>query len=372
MADEITIAPTSQAPAPVAKSSDEPKRSGNVSVVQVAQMLLKRGAQAAAQNAPGAEHATPPVKAPAETAPPTAPVEAQPAPSKPEGLAPAAVSTETTATAEPDDVLSQSTSLDPKLQAKIDRRIGEEVTRRKAIEEENTRLKAELQQRQPAERQASPSADQPLANINDVQSLVAQQSEIKEIKRWAQSQLITDSIERSGHVEAHGRQYTKADLHAIVLNADRVLEDQIPQRYQFLQARQKSEQQALGLFPWMHDRASEEYQQYQATLKQYPFLRDLPDAPVVVGIQITGARELEHRAKDKADAKAKPAAPVVAKSAPPASQVAAGGAPGAIRESSSGSAQKAMAAEIERLKKSGNVTAKDVAKVLQQQELSKR
>jgi len=372
MPDEITIAPTSQAPAETPKSSDEPKRSGNVSVVQVAQMLLKRGAQAAAKNAPGAEHATPPAAKPVETAPTPAPVEAPAAPSKTEGQASAAVSTETATTAEPDDVPSQSTSLSPELQAVIDKRIGKEVGRRKAIEEENARLKEQLQKVQQPERPATPSADQPLANINDVQSLVAQQNEIKEIKRWAQSQLITDAIDRSGHIEAHGRQYTKADLHAIVLNADRVLEDQIPQRYQFLQARQQAEQQALDRFPWMHDRASEEYQLYQATLKKYPFLQALPDAPVVVGVQITGARYLEQQAKATAEAKAKPVVPVVTKTTPPASQVAAGAAPGAIRESGSGSAQKAMAAEIERLKKSGNVTAKDVAKVLQQQELSKR
>lgn len=369
MPDQITITPTSQATAPEQKSSDAEKRSGNVSVVQVAQMLLKRGAQQiAAKNAPGPEHATPPAKAPEVTAQPTGSAEAQ-APSKTEGQATAAVSTETAEVTEPEDVPLQSTSLDPKAQAKIDKRIGEEVNRRRVVEEENTRLKAELQQKQP---EKPVSIDQPLANIQDVQALVNQQSELKEIKRWAQSQLITDQIERSGHVEAHGRQYTKADLHTIVLNADRVLEDQIPQRYQFLQARQQAEQQALERFPWMREKDSEEYQLYQATLKKYPFLGNLPDAPFVVGVQITGARYLEQQAKTAAEAKAKPAAPAIAKTPPPASQVAAGAAPGVIRESEGSSAQKKLSAEIERLKKAGNVTAKDVAAVLRQQELSKR
>jgi hypothetical protein len=122
----------------------------------------------------------------------------------------------------------------------------------------------------------------------------------------------------------------------------------------------------------MANRESEEYALYQSTLKKYPFLNNLPDAPIVVGVQITGARYLDQQARDKAKAKVEPVQPVVTKTLPPASQVAAGAAPGAIRETESTGAQKKLSAEIERLKTKGNVTAQDVAAVLRQQELSKR
>jgi hypothetical protein len=351
---------------PAAKSPDG--KSGNLSGNQVAHKLAAKLVAAATPTPSRSEQAKPAEK-PAEKPATSEPAEA--APPIPEGKA------EPTAKAEPekpdpDDVLSDKPSLDPKLQATIDKRIGKEVAKRKALEEENARLKAALgtppQGAQPTQ-QPTANLNQPLASITDVQSLLKEQASMKEVKRWAQSQLIREDIPAEG-IEYAGKRYTRTDLNGIVLQADVALEDHIPQRYQFLQGRQAAEQEALAILPELKDRSSPEYLGMLEAYRTNPWLHGLPEAPRIIAVQILGRQHLEARAKAKQKPAEEPAAPAEAPK-PPASQVATGAAPGPIRETPGTSAQKKLSAELERLKQKGNVNSRDVASLLMQKELSR-
>jgi hypothetical protein len=355
---------TSEAATPTGKTSDG-TQSGNLSVGQMAAQLLQRGA-ANALAAQSAEQATP-AAPPQETAT-QAPAEGQPPPAS--ELTPASE----TAESESDDALSNSPSLDPKLQAQIDKRVGKEVAKRKAAEEKIARLEAQLKGAPPAEQQTPPVPaalpDSPLSNINDLPTLQKEQAQMKEVKRWAQSQLVREDLGEG--VQAYGKTWSKQELQQAVLVAERVLEDQIPQRYQFIQARAQAEQQAQKFFPWMSDKTSSEYVEYQNAFRQYPWLANLPDAPMVVGVQLAGLRALQAQQAQAADAtKAKATKANV--TPPPASQVASGGAPGSpVREPAQTAARQKVTAEMERMKQKGNVSTRDMARLLQQKELSSR
>lgn len=343
------------------------EKPGNVSVGQVAAELLKRS-QPTPVEAPGAEHATPAqaeateiTSAPAgESTTPTAePVATGEAP-KVEPIAP-----------DPEDVLStESNPLDPKLQAKIQARIAKEVAKREALRIENEVLKAQLIQaaapKQEQKPNTSPTLEQPLAHVADVQSLLAEQTSAKEVKRWAEYNLRRDDL--GDGVLLGDRKYSRSDLNDMVRNATVVLEDQVPQRYQFLQARQVAEQQALEAFPWMKDKSTPEYAAMQNAYQAYPWLRNIPDAPLVIGRQILGAQAFDkQQAEKKAGAVAAPAVRPKA----PASQVAMGGQTGAIRQPASTQAAAKLQAAVEQMKQKGNVSRSDVAKILQAKELTR-
>jgi hypothetical protein len=364
MSTEATTSATSQAEsAPTAQPKSDEK-SGNLTAGQMAQRLLQRGASLASST-PSADQATAPANTPVDTAQTTpAPVADEATPESPD---PEAETPDETA-----EVLSQSHALPPEVQAKVDKRIGKEVARRKAAEEEVTRLRAQVSQ--PAQPQdqaahATPTPANPLAHVQDVGQLAKEQSNIKEIKRWAQAQLARDDVDVG--VEGYGKTWSRSDLHQTIIAAERVLEDQIPQRYQFLTGRAHSERAAAEQFPWMKDKSSNEFAEYQTAFRQYPWLNDLPEAPMIVAVQMAGAKYLREQAEAKQKAAAAAAKkPVTA--APPASQTAIGGAPGAIRETQGAAAKKQDDAATNALKNKGNVTQKDMARLLSQRDLSSR
>jgi len=359
-----TVAPSS-ASAQVG-GNDAVETSGNVSVGQVARELLKRS-QPQAPETPVAEHATPPKET--GTPPATAGETISPTEGKAAEVVAPQAATEAT---DPDDVLStESSPLDPKLQAKIDKKIAKEVAKREALRIENEALKERLNaQGQQPNNQNQPiipaaALDQPLSHVSDVQSLVREQTNAKEVKRWAEAQLDRDDI--ANGVQLGEKTYTKQELKAMVRNASVLIEDQIPQRYQFLQARQQAEQQAIDAFPWMKDRSSPEYMAMQQAYRQYPWLNNLPDAPLVVGRQILGAQAYEKMVADKKSGST--AAPVITpKPTPPASQTAVGGQTGQIRVPQGTQAAQKLQAKVEEMKKKGNVSRSDVAKILQMKE----
>lgn len=366
------VTSTTEAAPPAQATKSDDGKSGNLTAGQMAQRLLQRGATLTSP-ASSADQATPPVTPPAETASATPAPASEATPETTEETPAETVETPPADDAPEAEALSKSHALPPDVQAKIDKRIGKEVARRKAAEEEITRLRSQLSTPAQAPVQAAPATptpDNPLGHVTDVSQLAQEQANIKEIKRWAQSQLVREDIDAG--VEGYGRNWSKADLHQTILAADRVLEDQIPQRYHFLSGRAQAEKTAAEQFPWMKDKASTEYAEYQAAFRQYPWLNNLPDAPMVVAVQMAGIKALREQAEAKQKAADKAAKKPAPSTPPPASQTAVGAAPGAIRETQTAAAKKQDAAQVQALSQKGNVTQKDMARLLSQRELTSR
>jgi len=350
--------PADVAPATEAKN-DAPKKS-NLSVAQAAQRLLNMEAENAkaqrqAEQAAPARDQTPndsanPDEATAESAEPSQQVET------PEGEA---------------DVPSQDDSTEDKTEKRIEKRIGKEIAKRRALEAQVAELQAQLTQKasqpeqaaQPAPAQPLPS-NVPLAQIEDFQSLQTLRDQAKEAKRFAQEQLDRDDFEP---VRVGDTVLDKGELKAILRNAEKTLDDDIPARAQFLTQKGEAQKLAHQMFPYLKDKQAPEYVLAQQALSQMPWMKNLPNADWIIGVQIEGLKALEAKQKAKPESKPKPAM----SSKPPASQSVVSSAGGDVRAPSATKAANQIEALRMQLSKKGGVTANEAAAFLLAREKAK-
>ena len=312
---DVNIGESSQPAVAVApQPSVETKGGNNVGINQAVARMLK--VQEAANDTP-AESVVP---AEATTTPPATDA------AQVSSAEDAGTTTEATpeATPESEDALShEKPNLDPELKKWVSEKIGERVRQK------NTKIAAleqrvnELQLAQQAQSLQKPDNNPapplpgsvPLANIEDANGLIALQQQAKEAKRWAQEQLDNEV----SSVTLGDKILGAPELKAIIRNANVTLEDQIPQRAQFLQARQNQQARAVQDFPFLNDKSSPDYVLSQQVLMSKPYLKNDPDSAIMVGFMVEGMKSAQ--AKKAALEKSKKTAPVVTK-APPSSQTA--------------------------------------------------
>ena len=358
-----TVESASSQPAEVSNTeakSDAPKKS-NLSVAQAAQRLLnietenakaqrptERTAETPAQ---ASDNSVNPDEATAESAEPSQEAET------PEGEA---------------DVPSQD--ITPELQKKIDKRIGKEVAKRKALESRLAQLEAQIGEQtssqsaeQPAQKAAPAQmpANVPLSQIDDFQSLSSLQQQAKEAKRFAQDQLDRDDFEP---IQIGDTVLGRSELKAILRNAEKTLDDDIPARSQFLTQKQQSQQVAHQMFPYLKDKNAPEYVLAQQALSQMPWMKNLPNADWIIGVQIEGLRSLEAKQKSaKTDGKPKTAM----SNRPPSSQSVVSSNGGDVRMPSAAKSANQIEALRSQLSKKGGITAHEAAAFLLAKEKAK-
>ena len=365
----VQTAPSQPAEAKAPEAKSDARSTGNMSVAQAAQRLLnmeRETAQAKAEHVP-----TPPEPEVVETSAPTEAAQADPA--EPEAKPEPELQAEVPEEADGDNVPSHD--LTPELQKKIDKRIGKEVAKRKALEAQLNEMKLEIARQAQAQQQTPqtapiaplPQGTVPLANIQDVQGLSQLQQQAKEAKRFAEEQLDRDDFEP---VQVGDNLLDKSALKTIIRNANKTLEDDIPARYQFLQARNQAQQAAFEKFPFLKDKSAPEYVQAQSAYLQMPWLRNLPNADWIIGVQIEGLKALE--AKEKAKTAKAPAKPVPAVSTkPPASQTVVSSA-GSDTRSTVAKDKNTLEAYRAQLSKKGGVTAQEAVQFLLAREQAKK
>lgn len=358
-----TVESASSQPADVSNTdakSDAPKKS-NLSVAQAAQRLLNIESENAKAQRPtertaetpaqASDNSVNPDEATAESAEPSQEAET------PEGEA---------------DVPSQD--ITPELQKKIDKRIGKEVAKRKALESRLAQLEAQIGEQtssQSAEQPAQKAApaqmpvNVPLAQIDDFQSLSSLQQQAKEAKRFAQDQLDRDDFEP---IQIGDTVLGRSELKAILRNAEKTLDDDIPARSQFLTQKQQSQQVAHQMFPYLKDKNAPEYVLAQQALSQMPWMKNLPNADWIIGVQIEGLRSLEAKQKSaKTDGKPKTAM----SNRPPSSQSVVSSNGGDVRMPSAAKSANQIEALRSQLSKKGGITANEAAAFLLAKEKAK-
>lgn len=255
--------------------------------------------------------------------------------------------------------------LSPEIQAKINKRIGKEVAKKKALEERLTALEAELAQAREAKPEEAPAPvlaatpDNPLADVSDLQTLQAKHKEAKDVFRQV-SELLEDNP-NAEEIEVDGQMVSRKALREAKRNAQRVVEDFIPQRAQFLQERQKYETAAKAKFSWLNDKNSPDYHLAQQIRKATPWIDNLPNAPLALAVHVLGIRALEKMEAESAAPK-KTEAP---KAKAPASQAASVAAAAKPRVANDTAQKRQVAQEIESIKSSKhNLTQKDFAALM--------
>lgn len=368
MPNETVPAPSQPAEAQPAPEASSDAKKSNLTVAQAAQRLLNMEAENAKAQATQAEQTAPaetPVETTAspETALPDSAVEGDAEPeAKAEGEA------------EPEnDVHSQDIS--PELKKKIDKRIGKEVAKRKALEAKVNELTLAMQQAQAQQAQTPtppvpivplPQGTVPLAQIDNVAELGKLHQQAKEAKRFAQEQLDNDNFEpfKLGETVVD-----RAALKAIIRNADKTLEDDIPARANFLQAKNQAQQAAFEKFPFLKDKSAPEYVQAQQAYLAMPWLKNLPNSDWIIGVQIEGLKALEAKEKSKAKSAAKPSVPM--SKTPPAAQALVSSTGSDSRSASSSKTATQLEAMRNQMSKSGGVTANQAAQYLLAREAAK-
>ena len=234
---------------------------------------------------------------------------------------------------------------------KIQRRIDKLTAARKSAEEKATALAAEAEEAKAkvAEYEAqlneaarpvlSPTADNPLADVDTQDALDAKIKSAQEVRRWALRH--TDGAE----VKKPDGSTTWIDSDQVkdyLVKADDVLTLHAPARQQWLAQRAPAVEAAKNLFPDIFKKGTQMHQAFTATVKQAPELLKLPQAEYWVGLALLGEQTL--MAKQGAEAaKAKAAKKVssskeIAKTPTPAQPVSA------AKSSTSNKGQKALRA----------------------------
>lgn len=369
MSNELATAPSQPAEAPQApEAKADAKVSGNLSVAQAAQRLLNMQAEnAKAQTAP-AEQVAQPAKA-AQTAPTEADQSESVGSSE-------AQDTEATAEGSEADDDSVPSQIPPEVQKNINKRIGKEVAKRKAIEAQLNDLKLQMMQaQQQAKTQvevpvAAPVAplpsNLPLAQIEDFNQLQVLAQQAKEAKRFAQQQLAKKNFEP---IQLGDQVLDQEALATIIINADRTLEDDIPARTAFLQQKAQVRDLAVKEFPFLQDKSTPEYVAAQQAYMQMPWLRNLPNADWIIGVQIEGLKALQNR---KASANKPAKAGVVPSNRPPSSQTVATAGSSDNRTPSTSKSQAQVDALRQHLSKKGGVTTSEAVQFLLAREAAKQ
>lgn len=353
---------------PVANSGDATELS-NVTPGQAAAILFSNNPKEEETKSVPAVVENIATEEPSTTETPTTEAENAPAETTSEESTPA----EDTPTAEgeteveADSVLSQKSSLDPKLRDKIQRRINEEVAKRKVLEARLTDMDTSIKRLESEKVNPPPAPHVPhrgttvLAEINDFASLEKLQKDAKEAMRWAEDQLDNDEL---GEGVVVGEEvYDRARLKSIVKNARVTLEDKVPARQQFLTSRQQLSQQAVTLFPFLTDKTSPDYQMAVQAYRQNPWLEDLPNADFIIGVQVEGMKALQAREQAKSKVAEKPKVKIAA-SKPAGDQTAMPTSSSGSRVPVQSGVKAALLAERTRLMKQGTVSANEASAML--------
>ena len=219
---------------------------------------------------------------------------------------------------------------------KIQRRIDKLTAARKSAEEKATALAAEAEEARAkvAEYEAqlneaarpvlSPTADNPLADVDTQDALDAKIKSAQEVRRWALRNTDGATVKRPDGTEV----YLDADqVKDYLIKSDDVLTLHAPARQQWLAQRQPALESAKSLFPDIFKKGTQMHAAFTATVKQAPELLKLPQAEYWVGLALLGEQTLMAKQGAQA-AKAKAAQKVssskeIAKTPTPAKPVSA-------------------------------------------------
>ena len=315
----------------------------------------------------------PPAPEPTQTTAETA--ETAPESSQPEAATEGEETPEPEAEAEKEDVPSQKTSSDKetRIREKVQKRVDEEVAKRKALEERLANLEASLKKAETEKANPPtpmPKGTLPLAEYTDLPSLQKYQEQAKEAKRWAEDQLARDDIEEGAVIG--DQTLNKKQVREVLKKAQIALEDHIPARQNFLLTKAQASQQAVQMFPFLGDPSSEDYQAAVQAYRLNPWLQDLPNADFIVGVQVEGLKALKARqasvtkSSKSAEAPApKPKPKIVPTAKPAGDQTAVSSGTSTPRIPTASAARNALDAQREKLKQKGAVTASEAAALLQ-------
>ena len=218
---------------------------------------------------------------------------------------------------------------------KVQRRIDKLVAKQRESEEKAQAASAELEQLRSAKADLeaqlnqtsrpvlTPSADNPLADVDSGEALQQRIQNAQAVRRWALQNTDGTTIKQPDGSEKY---IEPAEVRDYLVKADDILTIHVPARKEWLAQREPAVQAAKSMFPDIFKEGSALNQAYKATIKQTPDLLKIPQHEYWIGLALYGeqalmAKQQTEAAKDKAKKtvsakKEKPPTPAQPVSAP--------------------------------------------------------
>ena len=218
---------------------------------------------------------------------------------------------------------------------KVQRRIDKLVAKQREAEEKAQAASAELEQLRTAKADLeaqlnqttrpvlSPSAENPLADVDSEEALQQRIQNAQAVRRWALQNTEGATIKQPDGSEKF---IEGSEVKDYLIKASDILEVHVPARRQWLAQREPAVKAAKEVFPDIFKEGSQLNQAYKATIKQAPDLLKLPQHEYWVGLALYGEQALMQKqqaeqAKEKAKKsvsakKEKPPTPAQPVSAP--------------------------------------------------------
>lgn len=210
-------------------------------------------------------------------------------------------------TDEADEPAEEETETQPKSVQKLLKQINRLTARAKTSEEQVEALTAQVESMNTQQKvQENPSINE----AQDLQQLETLRKEALSAKKWARAN------EDQEYVEHEGKEYTRAEIKKIRDSAEEHLDELIPAREKFLQARTQSEQLAVRDFPFLSDKNAKEHDLLKNMLAD-PNLQALDQLPnglylralMIEGVNAVKGRNSQSKTKPTTIKKTRPKPP---------------------------------------------------------------
>jgi hypothetical protein len=192
---------------------------------------------------------------------------------------------------------------------KVQRRIDKLVAKQREAEEKAQAASAELEQLRTAKADLeaqlnqtsrpvlTPTADNPLADVDTEETLQQRIQNAQAVRRWALQNTDGATIKQPDGTEKF---IEAAEVKDYLVKADDILTLHVPARRQWLAQREPAVQAAKTMFPDIFKEGTPLNQAYKATVKQAPDLLKLPQVEYWVGLALYGEQALMQKQQAEA------------------------------------------------------------------------
>ena len=162
---------------------------------------------------------------------------------------------------------------------------------------------------------AAVASDDPFGKVASWDDLKRTEASIENVLEWCNANPHGAVVKQADGTE---RDYTEDDIRFNKNRLEKALRKQMPERVEYLRARQHFDQQAADTYSWWKDKSSAEYQHAASLLRVFPELSKFPDYKLMVGDFLVGfkGRTGNKKAAAQAVVKKAPAQPVAPTSQP--------------------------------------------------------
>lgn len=204
--------------------------------------------------------------------------------------------------AEPEE---EKTPTAEKLLKRIDkitskRRRAEE--RAETLETEVSELRAKLEASTPV--QITPSPSNPLADVETSDQLEDRITTAKKIRAWAIKNLEGGTVQNASGEDVY---YEPSQVREYLATADELLTEHAPKRKDWIAQREMVMPETKQFYPALFKAGTQEHDMLKATLKEHPYLRNLPHLEMIIGDAMEGMKMRFARAEQSRKNASRPA-----------------------------------------------------------------